>query len=54
MFEVKKTTFGENSLFRKAGSAWTIVNRKTGEVIGEYQQLGLANMVAGLMNGKEA
>lgn len=48
MFEVRKNV--HDSMYHKSEIDWVIINRKTGEVIGYYQQLGVANMTAALMN----
>lgn len=36
--------------FGKPETYWSVINRKTKEEIGCYQQLGIANMTAALMN----
>jgi hypothetical protein len=51
MFIVEKVTFGgEHGLMPRMITAWAVKNRKTGEIIGEYQQLSIANTVAASMN----
>lgn len=51
MYIVEKVTFGgEMALIREALTAWAVINRKTHEVIGEYEQLSTANSIASMMN----
>jgi len=51
MFVVEKVTSGGSmGLIRRPCTSWAVKNRKTGEVVGEYQQLGTANTVAACLN----